>query len=511
MSREVGTVESSRTEIPWPHAVTLVLATTSARQRRWAVATAIDIVRKLASQRPKVVLADIQLRQPSSLAATLGVEEGEGIVDVLFRGASFSAVAHEPESESFFFLTLGGEPPPRQIFLRHPRWEKIASRLAQTDAHLLPCVASDDLLEAGPIPGFESCIVLNATGQEIELPEGARRLAEFLAPPEVREEGRGRGDLPSFAASDATTRPMPGGPPRTSREDEAPEDRTAAQPSEPEPVEAAPAPGLAPPEDRWASPERSFPAPPPSLVTRRRRRSLVPAVAITLAAIAAVVLWRTIGVAPEPEEPAPVQAAAETTDVNEPTTGPVAAPNEAAPPASTAEPTAGSRRSEVSLPYSVVIASYSSFDDALTRREDWASREDVPFYVAPTVVRGVVYYRVFAGLLPDRDRAEELMDRLVSEGIKETGRAWDVRPARLAFDFGIFPNAEEAQQVVDTLLGQGIHAYLVPAAGAAANGSAYHVYAGGYEKPEDAAPLRERLESLGHDVELVERVGLELP
>ena len=44
---------------------------------------------------------------------------------------------------------------------------------------------------------------------------------------------------------------------------------------------------------------------------------------------------------------------------------------------------------EISLSYSVVIASFSSFDDALTRQREWATT-GTAFYVAPTVVRGVV-------------------------------------------------------------------------------------------------------------------------
>jgi hypothetical protein len=533
-------LETTRPDIPWPHAATLVLAADTPRQRRWAVTTAIDIVRKLAGQRPKVVLADIQMRTPSSLAATLGIEEGEGIVDVLFRGASFSAAAHRPEAESFYFLTIGTEPPPREVLLRHPRWQKIAAKLAETDAHLFPCVAADDWFESGPIPGFEPCIVLNATGEEIELPPGARRLAEFLAPPEIRQAENDAPELPHYAAGAAEEEPetesIPGAAARSSLE-EAVEDTVeeiAGPAPEPPDFAAEPVPEWQEPEaepEPQLEPERAPVAveevPPearpkhmviddgfiPRSVTHpRRRRSVVPAIAVAVAAVAVVVLWRTVGVSGRSEPAGELQAAAETTEVAEPLATP-AADSSASPGAAAAEegegappPEEGSRREEVSLPYSVAIASYSSFDDAVARQRDW-TRRDTLFYVAPTVVRGVVYYRVFAGILHDRTQAESLMARLVEEGVKDSARDWDVRPARLAFHFGQYPSARDARSVVESLLSQGVPAYMVPAATGGTDG--YHVYAGGYERAEDARPLRDQIERAGLEVELVERVGLE--
>ncbi len=156
----------------------------------------------------------------------------------------------------------------------------------------------------------------------------------------------------------------------------------------------------------------------------------------------------------------------------------------------------------------MAIASYSSMDDAVARQREW-TRADLPFYVAPTVVRGVVYYRVFAGMLPGRQPAEALMAQLVDEGIKDTARSWDVRPAGLAFDLGTYASSQEARTVLETLFGHGVPAYLVPAAGeTAADSIAYRIYAGGYERSEDARPLRERLERAGFKFELTERVGL---
>jgi len=500
-------------EATWPHAVTLVLAAESSRQRRWAISTAIEIVRKLAGER-KVVLADVRGQTPSSIAEALGVGEGEGIVDVLFRGASFSAVARRPESENFFFLSAGSAPPPLQVFYHHPRWQKIASRLAAADAHLLPCVSAEDWLESGPIPGFAACILLNGSGREIELPGGARKLAEFLAPVEIREEALTVDARPddavkpdSESAPQATT-----GPADTTRQDQQPE---VEPPVEAEPsLTAEPAFEIETPASAAEEAEESGPSsaawssdaeaghhrsegrfgPMSGLLSGPRRRSIVPAAALVAAIVLVVVLWKVIG-GPQAPEGAETLAVTDTTEAAGPA-APAAGPD-----------LAGGRPRGVNLPYSVAIASYSSLDDALARQRELA-RADLPVYVAPTPVRGVVYYRVFAGMLSEREQGEALMADLVRRGIKDTVRAWDVRPARYAFSFGIYPTARDARSVVETLQGQGVPAYTVPApAVAGSDDIAYHVYAGGYEEREDAQPLRTIIERAGLEIKLVERVG----
>ncbi|UCC73047.1 MAG: SPOR domain-containing protein [Gemmatimonadota bacterium] len=483
-----------RGDVTWPHAATLVLAAENPRQRRWAVNTAIEIVRKLAAQRSKVVLADLQTRTPSALAAALGAEGGPGISDVLFRDTAFSKVANRPEGETFFFLTVGDAPPTLQVLYRHPRWKKIAARLEDTDAHLIPCVAASDWLDAGPIPGFEACIVLNAAGLEVELPSEARRLAEFLAPPEIREGDNGSVELPWYATAEPETQPIPG----VARPVSDPAVRPVSGAESPAPA-AAPSPPQQGIAADWST--ASTPAAGRGPLFRGSRRGRIAPFAVAAAAAALVLaLWQTLGSRQIPEGPVQLEAAAGTVSVGERATGP-----RAEGPADQ-----GPRLQEVSLPYSVAIAAFSSLDDAVTRQREW-TRADLPFYVAPTVVQGVVYYRVFAGMLPERARAEELMAELVREGIKDTIRSWDIRPARLAFNFGTYASSQEARTVLETLFGRGVPAYMVPAVGGSGEDSiAYRVYAGGYERPEDARPLSEHIERAGFNVELVERVGLQL-
>ncbi len=484
---------SSGTYFEWPHAATLVLAAETQRQRRWAVSTAIELVRKLARERQKVVLADLQRRTADSVTAVLGVDPGPGIVDVLTRGTAFSSVARRLSSEGFYFLTLGREPPPHQVLFQHPRWRRIAERFAQTDAHLLLCVSAQELSDAGPIPGFEACLVVNAAGLELELPGAARRVAEFLAPPEIREEEDEEAALPSYARMEPSEPQVPEEP----LLEEAPVRETESITPPPLEEVGAERPPLA---------VRSS-----SLADRLRDRRVILASVALVAVVLIVTVWGLRGSDSAPETQARLEAAAQTeaegpVDPTSDSLAQPAIPVEAED--SAGSPAAGTRQSEVSLPYSVLIASFSSFEDALDRQRSWAARAGVPTYVAPTPVRGVIYYRVLAGLLPERRQAEELMTRLYQAGIKDTVRNWDIRPTGLTFSFGVYPSVREAEAVQETLLGHGVPTYIVPAGDGE---GPYHVYAGGYEAAEDAQPLRDLIDQsglAGVDAELVERVGL---
>ena len=76
----------------WPYAAAIVLAAETPDQRRWAKEEALKLVRVLASKHPKVVVVDL-VSGGDTLGSILNVSEGPGIVDVLFRGASFSSTA----------------------------------------------------------------------------------------------------------------------------------------------------------------------------------------------------------------------------------------------------------------------------------------------------------------------------------------------------------------------------------------------------------------------------------
>jgi hypothetical protein len=177
----------------------------------------------------------------------------------------------------------------------------------------------------------------------------------------------------------------------------------------------------------------------------------------------------------------------------------------ATPEAGEAVVLASKRPEESALGYSVAIASYRTLDEALARQRELAGLEGT-LYVSPTVVRGTVYYRLLCGLLPHREQAEALVSRLVESGVKDVAREWDVRPSGLAFHFGTYDSRNAADQAVGRLLRQGIPTYKV-AVTSAADTAAYHVYAGGYESPEEARQLQEQIARAGLEAELVERRG----
>jgi hypothetical protein len=182
---------------PWS-AIAIIVAADDAQRRLWAIRGAVAIARRLA-QGHKVLLADLECSAPSVLAAVLNVEKGPGVVDVFFRGASFATAARRPEGEPFLFLPSGDEPPPLANIYDHTGWAKIARCLRSNNAIFLACASADDWLEAGPIPGFEACMVLNANEGSVRLPPGARRIAEVVAPPGVRQSRRRDTGLPDRA------------------------------------------------------------------------------------------------------------------------------------------------------------------------------------------------------------------------------------------------------------------------------------------------------------------------
>jgi cell division septation protein DedD len=177
----------------------------------------------------------------------------------------------------------------------------------------------------------------------------------------------------------------------------------------------------------------------------------------------------------------------------------------ATPQAGEAVALASERPEELSLGYSVAIASYRTLDEALAGQRELAGLEET-LYVSPTDVRGTVYYRLLCGLLPDREQAEALMSRLVESGVKDAAREWDVRPSGLAFHIGTYDSRTAADGVVGRLLRQGIPAYRIAVTSAAEN-AAYHVYAGGYQSREEARHLQGQISRAGLGAELVERRG----
>ncbi len=155
-------------------------------------------------------------------------------------------------------------------------------------------------------------------------------------------------------------------------------------------------------------------------------------------------------------------------------------------------------------PYSVLIASYVRWEDALAHVDELERMSTDVAFIAPTPVRQRVYYRVLSGALQDALEAEQFMLDLVSSGRKEEPSRWDMRPVRLAYVVGDFRTLADAYAERSRLRGDRIPAYVLQGG---SDGLPYRVYSGAFESTSAAADLGSRLSQAGHDVKLEPRRG----
>jgi cell division septation protein DedD len=158
----------------------------------------------------------------------------------------------------------------------------------------------------------------------------------------------------------------------------------------------------------------------------------------------------------------------------------------------------------VVLPYSVLVASHVTYEDAAAERDQLTESGSLAF-VAPTPIGGRLYYRVFAGALEDRFQASDLMRRLVEQRSKERERDWDMRPVRLAFALRDFSSEEEADAERERLHELGVPAYVLPVGDT--TGAIYRLYSGAFESEGAAGPADTLLSVAGQAATLVTRRG----
>jgi len=157
------------------------------------------------------------------------------------------------------------------------------------------------------------------------------------------------------------------------------------------------------------------------------------------------------------------------------------------------------------LPYSVLIASYGSWQDAERRVHELEARDETVYFVAPTPVRGSLYYRLFGGAREDATGTVHLMERLVRSGQKDRVSSWDMRPVRFAFDLGERRTAAAARAARDSLRARGVPAYVLPIA--RGRERRFHLYSGAFESPGASIALAAILRQTVGRKELVERKG----
>ncbi len=155
-------------------------------------------------------------------------------------------------------------------------------------------------------------------------------------------------------------------------------------------------------------------------------------------------------------------------------------------------------------PFSVLVGSFAEADRA-QRVADRARDVTGLAFLAPTEVLGVEYLRVLAGALETEIQSQDLMEVLVTQGVIEDNRRWQIRSTPFAFDMGVFSDLEAAQARSSALEQRGVPTYLFAAD--SFGGEVYRVYAGAYEDEASTSPLVELLATAGEAATLVVRRG----
>lgn len=392
------------------------------------------------------VLADASSREPR-LHEILDVDNLEGLADVFLFGASLDRVRVRPATRSFDFVPVGAYVPDPSAVLESSRWVGIANALRSEGARLFLFVPADS-------PGLG--ILSRRVGEAVLLgdPRSVERSASKLDPAcEV------------LAVVEPSSAIAPG---RLAEEAGAADDPEAAT--------------------IFDEPELTEPVVFRS--DRKSRRILSPILLLLLLAALAVAAWFAYQEYFPRSTPRSAAQAAPVTAVEEPERGdPVETP----------------------IPVSVAVEAHQDLESARERVTVLRRAEpDINFYLAPVSVRDVLYYRLLAGPVADRQAGDRLMARLVEGQYKTAADPWAIRPTEHAFHLGDYTAEDEAIARVDSLASLDIPAYVVPIRyDLGPNG--YRVYGGAYESEAEAGVMEEMLMEAGIEAPLVVRTGEPIP
>lgn len=376
----------------------------------------------------------------------LDVENLEGLADVFLFGASLDRVRVRPATRHFDFVPLGAYVPDPGAVLESSRWDGIAAAVASEGARLFVLVTADN-------PGLG---VLS------------RRAGEAVIIGDARSADRIGSSLDPSCEVLAVVEPASAMAP----------DRLAAE------AGAAAGPGEA---TIFDAPELTEPVVFRS--DRKGRRAVSPVLLLLLVATLVAAGWFAYQEYFATASPAtPTEPARE------------------APP----QPARG-EAVEAALPISVAVEAHQDFQSARERMAALRRAEpDIGFHLAPVAVRDIVYYRLLAGPVTDRQAGDRLMNRLVEGDYKTAADPWAIRPTGLAFHLGEFDTEAEAAARVDSLAALELPSYVVPIR-YEPGPRAYRVYGGAYESEAEARVMRDMLQEAGLEPRLVTRTGEPMP
>lgn len=466
--------------------------------RAWVADAAIALATGWNAAGRRTVLADVSIEDPI-LHERVGVPNLDGVVDLFLYGASLARSARPVPGRGFLLITAGTYTPDPASIFTHPRWEKIVAGFREAQASLLLFVPIDapNLASLGRWAGDVVLLGDRADGELFEsvVPDSLR-LRAWLTPPARPGAGPAR---PAVAPGERFPEPEPvppwKAPPR-------------------EPASGPPPPMAAPSGDATAYvPAAELPVPEPEWeatvepepgkgkrrksIPKQRRVSplmlvLLVLLFIALAAFAAVTFLPDLLSGFERSPDAPRSSARL----------PGRRAQAAALPAGTPRP------------YSVYVKAYQG-DRGYDAAVQWAQRVErelpgTPAYVFPEEISGLIYYKVYAGMLDDTVQAAALRTRAIEAGLANPddvgGPAGLIQSRPWTFALGEFPTREAAAARAAELATAAI--YASPTAVPQSDGTErWTLYAGAYPDSARAEPMKKTLQSARLPARLVARVG----
>lgn len=469
----------------------LLLAAPGARANGWAARTAIALATAWSERSGTVILADASVESPE-LHGFLAEQNGEGVADVFQFGASLRRVRRVVEGYPFEFIPAGAYVLDPEGVMRHGAWSRLREDTLAMGRRLM-------VYAAAGAPGVEALaerigaiVLLAAEDDEVDPERFSADLRAVLRPAaDAAADGDARMTTRRPDAEFERLR-LPQGEARESHiADLRMQQRATVLGRPTEQAEAAagrtapplPTERVIPVEAESDLEQPVFPDPPER--TRTGPGALVLTLLIVLLFSLLAGAWHFWG-------RDWLASQSETTPIA-PVSATVPAP---APPSGPVRP----------LPLSVAMEAYTSLPAALERQRALNAVEpDAGFLISPTLVDSTLYYRVFAGPMPDSAHADSVADHMVRNGLRSGRIDNDIHVTPLAFLVAELDSERAARERQTELEQLDIPTYIVPVADT--TGQRFRVYAGAYTGRGEAEVMRQLLRNAGVQDSLVTRVG----
>lgn len=474
----------------------------------WAADAAWSVAREAAVLGRRTLLVDCFVDAPR-LHAGSSPADADGIVDVFEYGASLSRIAQPQAQAGLFFVPTGTLSTDPIVLLSSPRWARLAAGFRHEGALLvvyvpaaaLPSIANwtDGVIVLAP-EGF--AFKRDAPGGIVEAEQAGKPMV-VVTPGAPAAAGAGtalgfEGNDAGFGSTfelveepgpEPARWPAAAGYAVPAQSDGADAAGFAAAwegpPAESAPPAAAPAPGESAPPAEGAEPAEGESPGRPAIRRTRPPLSELEALrapqrtrrVIVYAGVSVVSVWLAM-VALRPEWVFPVNA-----------------PEEApAVPRATHVPD--------SLPWIVQVSAWNDLPRALEALDTLAERH-VPALVTPVRVAAGISYRVQAGPLATMAEAEALLDTLRAHSLAALdGSIALALPLSFAIGAGGAATGAQVRDERDSLRAHGVPTFLL-----AEPGGHLRIYAGAFERADEAAVLDSILFTLGRVRRLGPRVG----